>query len=320
MVATVRLPAIVHLNGIVTHPGPTWQPHALDAKRFGGADRDRTGGLLVANEALSQLSYSPTVPATTTLILSGVPDEGKGRARPHPACAGTWGRIAAGPFTPGLEERVSFGSVHVLSQFSRPAAWQEKIWAYLQRGLDPRLRARRIRSGRLAETIPVPRCSRPEEARRVGLRPRLTDRGEPVPRGRYPRGSAVRRQHSRRSWPVRGARHTPPIRPFCLCPTQAAVGRGRRSPDHGPRSADPVRRADRGRAGYQRSPRRHRHPPGACHCRETVPPRQSRPEVFPRPAWRRWRRFPGRSRRPVGDYAPCPFPAPRKRSKGTKPA
>ena len=26
----------------------------------GGADRDRTGGLLVANEALSQLSYSPT--------------------------------------------------------------------------------------------------------------------------------------------------------------------------------------------------------------------------------------------------------------------
>jgi hypothetical protein len=25
----------------------------------GGADRDRTGGLLVANQALSQLSYSP---------------------------------------------------------------------------------------------------------------------------------------------------------------------------------------------------------------------------------------------------------------------
>jgi hypothetical protein len=27
---------------------------------FGGAERDRTAGLLVANEALSQLSYSPT--------------------------------------------------------------------------------------------------------------------------------------------------------------------------------------------------------------------------------------------------------------------
>ena len=26
---------------------------------FGGAERDRTAGLLVANEALSQLSYSP---------------------------------------------------------------------------------------------------------------------------------------------------------------------------------------------------------------------------------------------------------------------
>ena len=29
-------------------------------EKIGGADRDRTGGLLVANEALSQLSYSPT--------------------------------------------------------------------------------------------------------------------------------------------------------------------------------------------------------------------------------------------------------------------
>jgi hypothetical protein len=36
---------------------------AVDAQHhvgFGGADRDRTGGLLVANQALSQLSYSPT--------------------------------------------------------------------------------------------------------------------------------------------------------------------------------------------------------------------------------------------------------------------
>ena len=32
----------------------------LDAQhQIGGADRDRTGGLLVANQALSQLSYSP---------------------------------------------------------------------------------------------------------------------------------------------------------------------------------------------------------------------------------------------------------------------
>jgi hypothetical protein len=35
--------------------------HAAIPNRFsGGADRDRTGGLLVANQALSQLSYSPT--------------------------------------------------------------------------------------------------------------------------------------------------------------------------------------------------------------------------------------------------------------------
>ncbi len=30
-----------------------------DAGHFGGAERDRTADLLVANEALSQLSYSP---------------------------------------------------------------------------------------------------------------------------------------------------------------------------------------------------------------------------------------------------------------------
>src|SRR6267378_3581330 len=33
--------------------------------QVGGADRDRTGGLLVANQALSQLSYSPINPALT---------------------------------------------------------------------------------------------------------------------------------------------------------------------------------------------------------------------------------------------------------------
>ena len=30
----------------------------------GGADRDRTDDLVIANDALSQLSYGPTVPAT----------------------------------------------------------------------------------------------------------------------------------------------------------------------------------------------------------------------------------------------------------------
>jgi hypothetical protein len=34
---------------------------STDDLNSGGADRDRTGGLLVANQALSQLSYSPTI-------------------------------------------------------------------------------------------------------------------------------------------------------------------------------------------------------------------------------------------------------------------
>jgi hypothetical protein len=42
----------------------------IDAQHYvgsliGGADRDRTGGLLVANQALSQLSYSPNLVAST---------------------------------------------------------------------------------------------------------------------------------------------------------------------------------------------------------------------------------------------------------------
>src|SRR5580700_11616245 len=36
-------------------------PLTGDPAFSGGADRDRTGGLLVANQALSQLSYSPTI-------------------------------------------------------------------------------------------------------------------------------------------------------------------------------------------------------------------------------------------------------------------
>jgi hypothetical protein len=49
----------------------------ITLRRFsGGADRDRTGGLLVANQALSQLSYSPfcstqySVPGTQLFRLS----------------------------------------------------------------------------------------------------------------------------------------------------------------------------------------------------------------------------------------------------------
>jgi hypothetical protein len=35
-------------------------PNSNSKPEFGGAGRDRTGDLIVANDALSQLSYSPT--------------------------------------------------------------------------------------------------------------------------------------------------------------------------------------------------------------------------------------------------------------------
>ena len=36
--------------------------------KSGGADRDRTGGLLVANQALSQLSYSPNCSRQSSVV------------------------------------------------------------------------------------------------------------------------------------------------------------------------------------------------------------------------------------------------------------
>ena len=40
---------------------PTSSPNCQKAKKFCGASRDRTDDLLVANQALSQLSYSPSL-------------------------------------------------------------------------------------------------------------------------------------------------------------------------------------------------------------------------------------------------------------------
>jgi hypothetical protein len=43
--------------------GPRFSLQVIDS--FGGAERDRTADLLVANEALSQLSYSPQMAIRT---------------------------------------------------------------------------------------------------------------------------------------------------------------------------------------------------------------------------------------------------------------
>ena len=63
---TKNTATISHRNGLACsglpkNIGPTSLNGTayLSASESGGADRDRTGGLLVANQALSQLSYSP---------------------------------------------------------------------------------------------------------------------------------------------------------------------------------------------------------------------------------------------------------------------
>src|SRR4026207_602562 len=67
--ATLLLPRIY---SVVNEPGrdargsldatdrPSFTREERSLASGGGADRDRTGGLLVANQALSQLSYSPS--------------------------------------------------------------------------------------------------------------------------------------------------------------------------------------------------------------------------------------------------------------------
>ena len=70
----------------VPHPYPLKYFPYLDAVEryvycilFGGASRDRTDGLVVANDALSQLSYSPTMAGTDyfRIILTAFPEDTK---------------------------------------------------------------------------------------------------------------------------------------------------------------------------------------------------------------------------------------------------
>ena len=57
---------------------------AIDSRFSGGADRDRTGGLLVANQALSQLSYSPTsVSCFSFPVSSKLRDSSPHRSKPE---------------------------------------------------------------------------------------------------------------------------------------------------------------------------------------------------------------------------------------------
>src|SRR5580692_4477564 len=54
---------VVRRSPLVVGNSRTGQRRPANGQRSfsGGADRDRTGGLLVANQALSQLSYSPNL-------------------------------------------------------------------------------------------------------------------------------------------------------------------------------------------------------------------------------------------------------------------
>ena len=57
------------------------------AEKIGGASRDRTDGLVVANDALSQLSYSP-LGKFGRVILAAFPPNTKIRTRLPARCAG----------------------------------------------------------------------------------------------------------------------------------------------------------------------------------------------------------------------------------------
>ena len=71
--------AVPQMDTLAEHRDPQGTVGCLDERRlrysdllknyFGGASRDRTDDLIVANDALSQLSYSPTKVGRTFLIL-----------------------------------------------------------------------------------------------------------------------------------------------------------------------------------------------------------------------------------------------------------
>jgi hypothetical protein len=63
----------LHAAGVhAARESSSWASRIVDF--FGGAKRDRTADLLVANEALSQLSYSPTMAGTTSISLKHFAD------------------------------------------------------------------------------------------------------------------------------------------------------------------------------------------------------------------------------------------------------
>src|SRR5712672_917968 len=83
------------IAGRTPHPGEIKSPESRRLFHlFGGAERDRTADLLVANEALSQLSYSPPPDAHRTPLSqpqhrrttsSSVPASAT-RLKPRTAC------------------------------------------------------------------------------------------------------------------------------------------------------------------------------------------------------------------------------------------
>ena len=58
-----------------------FRPRLVELKVFGGREGIRTPGLLVANEALSQLSYSPTSSKEILTEVSGVANQWAGILR-----------------------------------------------------------------------------------------------------------------------------------------------------------------------------------------------------------------------------------------------
>ena len=66
---------MTELAAIVAPINEAWYPMSRNLKRLallyiGGGDQDRTDGLLIANQTLSQLSYTPTTGEMLNINLS----------------------------------------------------------------------------------------------------------------------------------------------------------------------------------------------------------------------------------------------------------
>ena len=102
----------------------------------GGASRDRTDDLIVANDALSQLSYSPTADGFTWFDFTSFPNEGTaGRKSRHRGIGNKFNCFAQSSLRISLEENLPSAEA-ILTIFCAPLTFPRLISPNSMAGIE----------------------------------------------------------------------------------------------------------------------------------------------------------------------------------------